>query len=84
MIGNNLTSDSLNKSKHDDKLKYLLTRYHGKEEITCNIFLFYDITNFIATKSQNSIYQQGFGMIFCNPGPIATARYLVFFMKLIN
>ena len=51
MIGNNLTSDSLNKSKHDDKLKYLLTRYHGKEEITCNIFLFYDITNFIATKS---------------------------------
>jgi len=27
-------------------------------------------------KSQNSIYQQGFGMVFCNPAPIATASYL--------
>jgi len=47
----------------DQKLKYYLSRYPGKEEIT-------------STKSQHSIYQQGFGMIFCNPGPIAAASYL--------
>jgi len=47
----------------DSKLKYYLSRYPGKEEIT-------------STKSQHSIYQQGFGMIFCNPGPIAAGCYL--------
>jgi len=47
----------------DSKLRYMLSRYPGKEEIS-------------APKSQNSIYQQGFGMIFCNPAPIATASYL--------
>jgi nucleoid DNA-binding protein len=47
----------------DAKLKYYLARYPGKEEIT-------------STKSQHSIYQQGFGMIFCNPGPIAAGSYL--------
>jgi len=47
----------------DSKLKYYLSRYPGKEEIT-------------STKSQHSIYQQGFGMIFCNPGPIAAGSYL--------
>jgi hypothetical protein len=47
----------------DSKLKYFLSRYHGKEEIS-------------APKSQHSIFQQGFGMIFCNPGPIAAACYL--------
>jgi len=29
----------------------------------------------LGIKSQNSVYQQGFGMIFCNPAPIATAWY---------
>lgn len=47
----------------DTKLKYYLSRYPGKEEIS-------------TTKSQHSIYQQGFGMIFCNPGPIAAGSYL--------
>jgi len=47
----------------DTKLKYMLSRYPGKEEIS-------------AAKSQNSIYQQGFGMIFCNSAPISTAAYL--------
>jgi nucleoid DNA-binding protein len=47
----------------DQKVKYLLTRYPGKEEIT-------------TTKSQHSIYQQGFGMIFCNAGPISAGCYL--------
>jgi len=47
----------------DSKLKYQLSRYPGKEELS-------------ASKSQNSIYQQGFGMVFCNPAPIATAAYL--------
>jgi len=47
----------------DSKLKYFLSRFANKEEITC-------------PKSQNSIYQQGFGMVFCNPCPIATASYL--------
>jgi hypothetical protein len=47
----------------DSQLKYLLSRYPGKEEIS-------------TTKSQNSVYQKGFGMIFCNPTPIAAACYL--------
>lgn len=47
----------------DPQLKVLLSRYPGKEEIS-------------STKSQNSIYQQGFGMIFCNAAPIAAASYL--------
>lgn len=47
----------------DSKLRYYLPKYHGKEEIS-------------SAKSQHSIYQQGFGMIFCNPNPIAAASYL--------
>jgi len=47
----------------DPKLKYMLSRYPNKEELSC-------------PKSQNSIYQKGFGMIFCNPTPIAAASYL--------
>jgi len=47
----------------DSKLKYFLSRFANKEEL-------------IAPKSQNSIYQQGFGMVFCNPAPIAAACYL--------
>jgi len=38
-------------------------RYKGKEEITM-------------PKSQHSIYQKGFGMMFCNAGPIAASCYL--------
>jgi len=41
-----------------NKLRYVLKNYHGKEEIT-------------KPKSQHSIYQKGFSMIFCNPVPIA-------------
>ena len=37
-----------------------LIRYPGKEEIT-------------KPKSQHSIYQKGFGMIYCNPVPIANS-----------
>lgn len=40
-----------------------MSRYHGKEEID-------------SAKSQHSIYQKGFGMIFCNPGPISASCYL--------
>lgn len=47
----------------DSKLKYYLSRFPNKEELT-------------VPKSQNTVYQQGFGMIFCNPGPIAAACYL--------
>jgi len=47
----------------DSKLRYFLSRFPNKEEIS-------------APKSQNSIYQKGFGTIFCNPGPIAAASYL--------
>lgn len=47
----------------DSKLKYLLSRFANKEELS-------------SAKSQNSIYQQGFGMVFCNPAPIAAASYL--------
>ena len=44
----------------DRPFKSSLQRYPGKEEIS-------------APKSQHSIYQQGFGMMFCNPGPIAAS-----------
>lgn len=47
----------------DNKLKYLLSRFPNKEEIS-------------AAKSQNSVYQQGFGMVFCNATPIAAGCYL--------
>jgi nucleoid DNA-binding protein len=47
----------------DSKLKNQLSRFSNKEELS-------------APKSQNSIYQQGFGMVFCNAAPIATAAYL--------
>ncbi|KAM3139420.1 Aconitate hydratase mitochondrial [Paramecium bursaria] len=47
----------------DNAFKYFLARYPGKEEIT-------------KPKSQHSIYQQGFGMNFCNAGPIAASCYL--------
>jgi nucleoid DNA-binding protein len=47
----------------DSKMKYLLTRYPNKEEISFS-------------KSQNSVYQQGFGMVFCNATPIAAGCYL--------
>jgi len=47
----------------DSKMKYLLTRYPNKEEISFS-------------KSQNTVYQQGFGMVFCNAGPIAASCYL--------
>jgi len=47
----------------DSKMKYLLTRYPNKEEISYS-------------KSQNTVYQQGFGMVFCNAGPIAASCYL--------
>lgn len=38
-------------------------RYHNKEEVT-------------KPCSQNSIYQKGFNMIFCNPEPIAASCFL--------
>ena len=38
----------------------MLIRYPGKEEIT-------------KPKSQHSVYQKGFNMIFCNPVPIAAS-----------
>jgi len=47
----------------DPQLKAMLSRYAGKEELS-------------TTKSQNTVYQKGFGMIFCNPTPIAAACYL--------
>ncbi|CAD8197342.1 unnamed protein product [Paramecium pentaurelia] len=47
----------------DNAFKYLLARYPGKEEITKPL-------------SQHSIYQKGFGMNFCNAGPIAASSYL--------
>jgi hypothetical protein len=47
----------------DSKMKYLLTRYPNKEEISFS-------------KSQNTVYQQGFGMVFCNATPIAASCYL--------
>ncbi|KAL4498427.1 hypothetical protein ABPG72_013233 [Tetrahymena utriculariae] len=47
----------------DKKFRYSLARYAGKEEIS-------------APKSQHSIYQKGFSMMFCNAGPIAASCYL--------
>lgn len=47
----------------DKVLQGALYRYHGKEEVS-------------KPKSQHSIYQKGFGMIFCNPVPISQACYL--------
>lgn len=47
----------------DKKLQDTLLRYPGKEEI-------------IKPKSQHSIYQKGFNMIYCNPVPIAAASSL--------
>jgi len=44
----------------DKTLHNVLLRYDGKEEIT-------------KPKSQHSIYQKGFNMIFCNPVPIAAS-----------
>ena len=44
----------------DDSLQYLTIRYHGKEQIT-------------PAKSQRSIFQKGFRMIYANPVPIAAA-----------
>lgn len=47
----------------DAKLKDTLLRFPGKQEIE-------------KPKSQHSIYQKGFGMIYCNPVPIAYSCYL--------
>lgn len=47
----------------DKDLQGLNMRYHGKEQIT-------------PAKSQRSIYQQGFRMIYANPVPIAQACQL--------
>ena len=44
----------------DKKLQEMLIRYPGKEEVT-------------KPKSQHSIYQKGFNMIFSNPVPIAAS-----------
>ena len=44
----------------DPKLQTMLLRYPGKEEMT-------------KPKSQNSIYQKGFNMIYCNAVPIAAS-----------
>lgn len=47
----------------DQKLEYHLQRYHGKEQIT-------------PAKSQKSIYQKGFRMVFLNPVPVANAAQM--------
>jgi len=47
----------------DPNLQAHLIHYHGKEE-------------FSKPKSQNSIFQKGFAMIYCNPVPIAASCYL--------
>eukprot|EP00350_Pseudokeronopsis_sp_OXSARD2_P012360 CAMPEP_0170541276 /NCGR_PEP_ID=MMETSP0211-20121228/1045_1 /TAXON_ID=311385 /ORGANISM="Pseudokeronopsis sp., Strain OXSARD2" /LENGTH=181 /DNA_ID=CAMNT_0010843937 /DNA_START=126 /DNA_END=671 /DNA_ORIENTATION=- len=47
----------------DQSLQMHLARYHGKEQI-------------VPAKSQNSIFQKGFRMIYCNPVPIASACLL--------
>lgn len=44
----------------DPKLQYNLYHYPGKEQVE-------------AAKSQTSIYQKGFQMIYCNPYPISAA-----------
>lgn len=46
----------------DPKFKKLLSRFKDKEEL-------------IKTKSQSSIYQKGFQMMYCNPIPIAAGWY---------
>lgn len=47
----------------DAKLQTHLYRYHGKEQIC-------------PAKSQNSIYQKGFRMVFLNPVPVAAAAQM--------
>jgi nucleoid DNA-binding protein len=47
----------------DDKLQYHINRYHGKEQI-------------VPPRSQKSIYQKGFRMVFVNPVPIASAAQM--------
>lgn len=47
----------------DPKFTRILTKFKGKEELT-------------KPKSQSSIYQKGFQMIYCNPIPIAAACFL--------
>jgi len=47
----------------DSDLQALTIRYHGKEQIT-------------PAKSQRSVYQQGFRMIYANPVPIAAACHM--------
>ena len=47
----------------DPQLQENLSRYHGKEQIT-------------PSKSQNSIFQKGFRMVYCNPVPIAAGCLL--------
>jgi hypothetical protein len=60
----------------DPKLRMVLERYPGKQEID-GISTTVQLANlFLAPKSQVSIYQQGFAMIFCNAGPIGSAWYL--------
>ncbi len=44
----------------DNYIRECLERYPGKDELD-------------KPKSQNSIYQKGFNMVFCNPVPIAAA-----------
>merc|ERR1719498_1182875 len=44
----------------DPELQALAIRYHGKEQV-------------VNPKSQNSIFQKGFRMIYANPVPIAAA-----------
>jgi len=47
----------------DESFQQHLSRYHGKEQI-------------VPAKSQKSIFQKGFRMIYCNPVPIAAACLL--------
>ena len=47
----------------DEQLQQHCIKYHGKEQIT-------------PAKSQKSIFQKGFRMIYCNPVPIAAACLL--------
>ena len=44
----------------DPKLQYHLYHYPGKEQVE-------------SAKSQTSIYQKGFQMVYCNPYPISSA-----------
>lgn len=47
----------------DPKFKKILTKFQDKEEIS-------------KPKSQNSVYQKGFQMTYCNPVPIAASCFL--------